>query len=232
MGIWAGIKYALNSTLGTSGFKSLDKLIEDKINVAVAKFEPRVSEEGTKKVVYSGDFKAPTEQQYTSNCTVLAKFIAPVTGIYKVQLTQSSTGYIYGIYKTMPNAQPLMVYQGSSSSIDVGNSVYGNINVAELYDKVSIGSQYRINLVQYARGSDSNSNLYRIWYENYEGDSRYYTQFGGGLIPVHRYQEESTKVQTNKFLCQQGEPVILIQWNGQRDVYLKDLSIEVSYMEE
>ena len=27
MGIWAGIKYALNSTLGTSGFKSLDKLI-------------------------------------------------------------------------------------------------------------------------------------------------------------------------------------------------------------
>lgn len=31
MGIWAGIKYALNSTLGTDGFKSLDKLIEEKI---------------------------------------------------------------------------------------------------------------------------------------------------------------------------------------------------------
>ena len=27
MSIWAGIKYALNSTLGTSGFKPLDKLI-------------------------------------------------------------------------------------------------------------------------------------------------------------------------------------------------------------
>lgn len=32
MGIWAEIKYALNSTLGTSGFKSLDKLISDKIS--------------------------------------------------------------------------------------------------------------------------------------------------------------------------------------------------------
>ena len=31
MGIWAGIKYALNSTVGTDSFKSLDKLIEEKI---------------------------------------------------------------------------------------------------------------------------------------------------------------------------------------------------------
>lgn len=27
MGIWAGIKYALNSTVGTSGFQSLDKMV-------------------------------------------------------------------------------------------------------------------------------------------------------------------------------------------------------------
>lgn len=32
MGIWAGIKYALNSTLGASNFKPLDQLINDKIN--------------------------------------------------------------------------------------------------------------------------------------------------------------------------------------------------------
>ena len=31
MGIWAGIKYALNSTLGTSEFMSLDRLINSKI---------------------------------------------------------------------------------------------------------------------------------------------------------------------------------------------------------
>lgn len=34
MGIWSAVKYALNSTLGTSGFKSLDKLISDKISSA------------------------------------------------------------------------------------------------------------------------------------------------------------------------------------------------------
>lgn len=32
MGIWAGIKHAVNSTLGTSNFKPLDQLINDKIN--------------------------------------------------------------------------------------------------------------------------------------------------------------------------------------------------------
>ena len=31
MGIWAGIKYAINSTLGTENFKPLDKLIESMI---------------------------------------------------------------------------------------------------------------------------------------------------------------------------------------------------------
>lgn len=32
MGIWAGIKHAVNSTLGTSNFKPLDQLMDDKIN--------------------------------------------------------------------------------------------------------------------------------------------------------------------------------------------------------
>ncbi len=32
MGLWAGIKHALNSTLGTSDFKPLDKLISEKID--------------------------------------------------------------------------------------------------------------------------------------------------------------------------------------------------------
>lgn len=36
MGIWAGIKYALNSTLGTTGFKSLDTLITESKNAILA----------------------------------------------------------------------------------------------------------------------------------------------------------------------------------------------------
>lgn len=33
MGLWSGIKYALNSTLGTSDFKPLDKYIESLISI-------------------------------------------------------------------------------------------------------------------------------------------------------------------------------------------------------
>lgn len=36
MSIWAGIKYALNSTLGTSNFKSLDKLITEQTRVVAS----------------------------------------------------------------------------------------------------------------------------------------------------------------------------------------------------
>lgn len=36
MGIWAGIKHAVNSTLGTSNFKPLDQLMDDKISSALA----------------------------------------------------------------------------------------------------------------------------------------------------------------------------------------------------
>lgn len=35
MGIWSEIKHALNSTLGTSEFKSLDKIVEEKVNTAI-----------------------------------------------------------------------------------------------------------------------------------------------------------------------------------------------------
>ena len=52
MGIWAGIKYALNSTLGTSGFKSLDKLIKDvMVNNYVTEEKTQTAKTGTSDIV-------------------------------------------------------------------------------------------------------------------------------------------------------------------------------------
>lgn len=33
MGFWSGIKHALNSTLGTSGFSPLDKIVKDSTHI-------------------------------------------------------------------------------------------------------------------------------------------------------------------------------------------------------
>lgn len=58
MGIWAGIKYALNSTLGTDGFQSLDKMVTGysplkSIQTGIIK-NTRCSKEDTKFYTNSG----------------------------------------------------------------------------------------------------------------------------------------------------------------------------------
>lgn len=57
MGAWAAIKYALNSTVGTSGFKSLDKLIDDKLSTLKSKSLKRIEKSIAAKAAsftYSG----------------------------------------------------------------------------------------------------------------------------------------------------------------------------------
>lgn len=46
MGIWAAVKYALNSTVGTSGFQSLDKMLEQNKNMVSG----YINETGTRYV--------------------------------------------------------------------------------------------------------------------------------------------------------------------------------------
>lgn len=77
MGIWAGIKYALNSTLGTSGFKSLDKLIED---VMVNNY---ITEEKTSQTTISSEITAYSTPQ------LVASFKIPSDGINMGSLTVS-----------------------------------------------------------------------------------------------------------------------------------------------
>lgn len=77
MGIWAGIKYALNSTLGTSGFKSLDKLIKD---VMVNNY---ITEEKTSQTTISSEITAYSTPQ------LVASFKIPSDAINMGSLTVS-----------------------------------------------------------------------------------------------------------------------------------------------
>lgn len=59
MGIWAGIKHAVNSTLGTSNFKPLDQLMDDKISSALAGYSPI-------RHIQKGQFQAYGSPYYVS----------------------------------------------------------------------------------------------------------------------------------------------------------------------
>lgn len=58
MGFWAGIKYALNSTLGTDKFKSLDKILED----YTYDNKSLVASENLLYIAYSGYINAKHEE--------------------------------------------------------------------------------------------------------------------------------------------------------------------------
>lgn len=97
MGIWAGIKYALNSTLGTSGFKSLDKLIIETVKeynrYVLIPSEDVISEIDTQTVV-----STTTLQEASSH------FKMKTSGSFKIGMTwhtSSGSGYsrTLNIYK-------------------------------------------------------------------------------------------------------------------------------------
>lgn len=96
MSIWKEVKIALNSTLGTSSFLSLDKMIENakttlsnKIDKnqsnIISKFEKgSVSTTGSGIVLKSSTIK---ENEIYNYNYIIEKFIPPVSGLYKVDIT-------------------------------------------------------------------------------------------------------------------------------------------------
>lgn len=80
MGIWSGIKYALNSTLGTTGFKSLDKLIKDvMINNYVTEEKTSPTTIGSEIMAYTtpklvASFKIPSDAINMGSLTVYFPF--------------------------------------------------------------------------------------------------------------------------------------------------------------
>lgn len=90
MGFWTGIKYALNSTLGTSNFKSLDKIIEEKLSTITNKLNTLSSDtEKVRTATGTTATLASTSREYggSSTGTILYMEIAPITGMYTLQFS-------------------------------------------------------------------------------------------------------------------------------------------------
>lgn len=118
MGIWAGIKHALNSTLGTSEFKSLDKIIEGQRSLAAS--------DSVISVVFSGN------QMVTNNLGFfsLGSFVPKKNGSVRVVLI----GYAEGAQSN--RAVKVIVRNNGTDSVSAvdassvgGYSVFVDISV-------------------------------------------------------------------------------------------------------
>lgn len=189
MGIWAAVKYALNSTLGTTGFKSLDKLIEDRVNEI--KNQRQASLTGSGVTLFSKDAQSRVSWEL-SYPIVLAKFIAPIDGIYALTLDAS---FYYSIWKS-GDVSPSLSYDGTNYQHN------GRYDPYYVYDKSSVGTV--MTAMERVTYGTTNSKGYTLTYTL--DQSKDYALFTGAQLIAKDVSKNSPKY----FRCKAGEPVVLI----------------------
>lgn len=255
MAIWAEIKKALNSTLGTNNFKSLDTIISNaqvvlstsikaiddntlinntanktgilsqKNSYIISMLENsgyglnalknilgdgvKPSLTGTGTTVFSSTNKVSSSANY--KC--IAKFIAPVSGIYNVALTAEAQTNVYNIDIKKVTSE-LMSYSYFSS----GDNIYcytRRIEQEMSYEASTVGgTSYVIGTTTWNTVLD-------------DGGSKYFDciQSLGG-IKTSKTEEVNENL---KMYCKAGEPVqiVMYQSSSSRSAYIN--SIVVTY---
>ena len=132
----AGIMQSVNSTLGTLNFKPLDKIIK---NMFIE--SNHVSETGVGATIfeYANEITAWND---SAGERLIAKFIAPVTGFYKINIDVSSsiqTSNDVCLMKSIKNYKIKYDNTLNDSIFDGSLRIY-EPGFSELYMKTSIGS--------------------------------------------------------------------------------------------
>lgn len=138
MGIWTGIKHAINSTLGTADFKPLDKIIEGQRTLAASDSVIQVVMSSIKKI--------------TSDNTVLGSFVPQTEGSVRI-ITQCSTS------NTGADSATLIVKR-ADNGVEVGKitTYFDSSNNYDVRLDIAIkkGVQYEIIM----RTNTSGANVY------------------------------------------------------------------------
>lgn len=125
MGFWAGIKYALNSTLGTDDFKPLDQII-----IGQKRFS---ASDATIKVITQNEIRLSKE-----STQILGYFTPKLDGTIRLNATMDKSSDIYGTSITIG------LYGSSGGGFLSHNST---TNVSKSIDlEVSKGIRYEIRI--------------------------------------------------------------------------------------
>lgn len=226
---WASIKSALNSTLGTSSFLSLDKMIENAKTYLGNKIDTNqtnimngiegisVSTTGVGKVLEKRTI--PVESGSKKEGLIISKFVAPVPGMYKVKIEYTCGYFGAGYINICHNRTKKYAY------------------ITELTDITSAGNGYKYNpTYEYLDGM----NFYRGCSV---GELFYYTSKKKELLMevVANDLNRATVSSPNPYVfsfegyiyCQSGEPVALSLYstssNGMGNLGITSITSTITY---
>ena len=210
MSIWKEVKIALNSTLGTSSFLPLNKMIENakttlsnKIDKnqsnIISNFEKgNVSTTGSGLVLKSSTIK---ENKIYNYDYIIEKFIPPVSGLYKVDIT---------VNYSVPEGDDYSPPNFSIWSIPVKRVLYTS-KVVDVSPSVSSEDWKIVTNVCDTWSDFMNNNIGRS--ENFllseEKEKYIATKIGGFFCGYNGRVYPASETYTFYFLCEAGVPMLL-----------------------
>ena len=208
----AGYLDNIRSYTITNNSASSTGVLSQKLSYLIS--QRQASQTGTGTTIFTTSITAPT---YSDRYICIAKFVAPVSGIYKVTVTANAQGYSSNIdVKKIITATASYCYNATNTNYSYvgGRTIDQNAS----YDASSVNS------VSYVSKTDSSS----LAWSDYIAD-RGSTLFS--LMPSLGTIQTSTSAAVSKtfsMYCMAGEQVQLVEYcSGSRSYYIH--SVNVTY---
>lgn len=208
----AGYLDNIRSYTITNNSASSTGVLSQKLSYLIS--QRQASQTGTGTTIFTTSITAPT---YSDRYICIAKFVAPVSGIYKVTVTANAQGYSSNIdVKKIITATASYCYNATNTNYSYAGGRTIDQNAS--YDASSVNS------VSYVSKTDSSS----LAWSDYISD-RGSTLFS--LMPSIGTIQTSTSAAVSKtfsMYCTAGEQVQLVEYcSGSRSYYIH--SVNVTY---
>ena len=206
----AGYLDNIRSYTVTNNSASSTGMLSQKLSYLIS--QRQASQTGTGTTIFTTSITAPT---YSDRYICIAKFIAPVSGIYKVTVTANAQGYSSNIdVKKIITATASYCYNATNTNYSYAGGRTIDQNAS--YDASSVNS------VSYVSKTDSSS----LAWSDYISD-RGSTLFS--LMPSIGTIQTNTSATVSKTFsmhCTAGEQVQLVEYcSGSRSYYIHSVNI-------
>ena len=206
----AGYLDNIRSYTVTNNSASSTGMLSQKLSYLIS--QRQASQTGTGTTIFTPSITAPT---YSDRYICIAKFIAPVSGIYKVTVTANAQGYSSNIdVKKIITATASYCYNATNTNYSYAGGRTIDQNAS--YDASSVNS------VSYVSKTDSSS----LAWSDYISD-RGSTLFS--LMPSIGTIQTNTSAAVSKTFsmhCTAGEQVQLVEYcSGSRSYYIHSVNI-------
>lgn len=194
-----------NNTASSTG------ILSQKLSYLI--FQREASLAGTGTTVYSGSITTPT---YSDRYICIAKFVAPVSGVYKVTVTANAQSYSANIeVRKIITATVSYCYNATNTS-------YSYVG-ARTVDQNAFYDASSVNSVSYASKNDSSS-VYWGDYISDRGSTLFYLMPCIGTIQT---STSATVSKTFSMYCTAGEQVQLVEYcSGSRSYYIHSVTVK------